>query len=274
MRAQWLGSGLVVATLMTLAMALAVADEGGKAKGNGLAEWFDHYGVRGTLLLCQADVGPCAVHNAQRARQRFSPASTFKIVNALVGLEQKAVRDEHESMRWDGSKQRVAAWERDHDLASAMRVSAVWFYQALARRIGRAPMQQALDQLNYGNQRMGAREDGFWLDGSLTISAEEQLELLRGLHDGTLPFSERSQRIVRATLLRASSEGFAVYAKTGWNDTYKIGWFVGWVQRGDVAHYFVLNIDVNSNQDAAARIDLIENVLQQRGLIPQGTELE
>lgn len=274
MRAQWFGSTLAVAALMSLMMALAVADTGDGRADNHFAEWFDHYGVRGTLLLCEGSQLPCEVHNPQRARQRFSPASTFKIVNALVGLEEGSVRDEHEVMHWDGSAQRIAAWARDHDLASAMRVSAVWFYQALALRTGRERMQYWLDTLGYGNHRMGPRVDTFWLDGTLTVSAEEQLDLLRGLHAGRLPFSARSQRIVRATLLRAEGDDFAVYAKTGWNDTYKVGWFVGWVQHGAAVHYFVLNLDVHSAGDAAARVDLIEDVLEQRGLIPPGTELE
>ena len=273
MRAQWFGGGLAAATLLSLLMALAVADDGGKGHA-GFAEWFDQYGLSGTLMLCDGALDRCEVHNPQRARTRYSPASTFKIVNALIGLETAAVKDEHEVMRWDGSKQRVKAWERDHDLASAMRVSAIWFYQSLARRIGRERMQQGLDDIGYGNRRIGAREDLFWLDGSLTVSAEEQIDLLRQLHDGRLPFSARSQRIVSDTLLRARGDGFAVHAKTGWNDLYKIGWFVGWVQRADKVHYFALNLDVHSEADAAARVNLVEDMLEQRGLIPPGTELE
>jgi beta-lactamase class D len=273
MRAQWFGNSLAIAALLTLAMAFAVADTGTSKQGR-LAEWFDQYGVRGSMLLCDATLEHCETHNPQRARQRFSPASTFKIVNALIGLEEGAVGDEHEVMKWDGSKQRISAWERDHNLASAMRVSAVWFYQSLARRIGRERMQYWLDRLAYGNHRIGSREDFFWLDGSLTVSAEEQLELLRGLHDGTLPFSGRSQRIVREILVRARGDDFVVHAKTGWNDTYEVGWFVGWVQRGDVLQYFAMNIDVHGDEDAAARVDLVEDVLEQRGLIPPGTELE
>ena len=274
MRVQWFGAGLMMATLTTLAMALAVAGESTASKRTGFAEWFDQYGVRGTLMLCDATLTACDVHNPQRARERHSPASTFKIVNALIGLEEKSLRDEHEIIPWDGTPQPVKSWERDHDLASAMRVSAVWFYQALARRNGRERMQYWLDRLGYGNHRIGAREDAYWLDGSLTVSAEEQLQLLRKLHDGTLPFSARSQRIVREILLRAEGEGFAVRAKTGWNSTFKVGWFVGWVERGDAVTYFALNIDVETPDDAAARIDLVEDVLEQRGLVPPGTELE
>jgi beta-lactamase class D len=274
MRAQWFGGALAAATLTTMLMALAVADDGGESRREGFAEWFDHYGVRGTLVLCRDAQSECAVHNPERAHQRFSPASTFKIVNALVGLDEAAVADQHEIMRWDGSKQRIKAWERDHDLASAMRVSAVWFYQELARRIGRDRMQNWLDRINYGNQRIGRAVDSFWLDGSLTVSAEEQIDLLRELRAGSLPFSERSQRIVRETLIRARGDDFVVHAKTGWNDTYHVGWFVGWVERADATHYFALNIDIHQAADAAARINLIEDVLEQRGLLPVGTELE
>ncbi len=274
MRAQWFGGALAAATLTTMLMALAVADDGRDDARHGFAEWFDQYGVRGTLILCSDETTDCAVHNPERAHQRYSPASTFKIVNALIGLEETAVADEHELMRWDGSKQRVKVWESDHDLASAMRVSAVWFYRELARRIGRDRMQNWLDRISYGNHRIGGAVDKFWLDGSLTVSAEEQIDLLRNLRTGALPFSERSQRIVRATLVRARGEDFVVHAKTGWNDTYHVGWFVGWVERGAQTHYFALNIDIHQNADAAARINLIEDVLEQRGLIPVGTELE
>ena len=274
MNAKWLGGALMFAAMTTLAMALAVADGGDRARSKGLAEWFDHYGVRGTLVLCQARHEHCDVHNAERADQRFSPASTFKIVNALIGLETFAVRDAHETMAWDGKPQRVKAWEQDHDLASAMRVSAVWYYQELARRIGRERMQLGLDRMQYGNRQIGAAVDLFWLDGSLTISAREQLQVLRALHDATLPFDKEHQATVRNLLLRAQGEDFSVYAKTGWNDSFGIGWFVGWVEQGADTHYFALNIDVANNRDAAARINLIEHVLAQRGLIPAGTQLE
>ena len=65
-------------------MALAVAGESTASKRTGFAEWFDQYGVRGTLMLCDATLTACDVHNPQRARERHSPASTFKIVNALI----------------------------------------------------------------------------------------------------------------------------------------------------------------------------------------------
>ncbi|RPK00015.1 putative beta-lactamase ybxI precursor [Bacillus subtilis] len=62
-------------------------------------------------------------------------------MNALIGLQVKAVRDEYDVKRWDGVKREFESWNRDHTLGSAMRDSAIWYYQALARDIGEVRME-------------------------------------------------------------------------------------------------------------------------------------
>jgi Penicillin binding protein transpeptidase domain len=39
-------------------------------------------------------------------------------------------------------------WDRDHELASALKFSVVWFYQEIARRIGAERMQSKLNAFN------------------------------------------------------------------------------------------------------------------------------
>jgi beta-lactamase class D len=123
----------------------------------------------------------------ERAARGFLPASTFKIVNALIGLDAGSVADEHELFRWDGVDRGSNGWNRDHDLASAMRVSAVWVFQELARRTGREKLQEGVDRLGYGNRDLGGALDSFWLDGALRVSALQQIDLLVGLERGALP---------------------------------------------------------------------------------------
>src|SRR5689334_22331825 len=43
-------------------------------------------------------------HNPARCRQRFSPYSTFKIPNSLIGLETKVIADADYLIRWDQQK--------------------------------------------------------------------------------------------------------------------------------------------------------------------------
>lgn len=90
----------------------------------------------GTFILHDLQKEQTFVYNRKRANQRQTPQSTFKVVNALIGLQVKAVRDEYDVKRWDGVKREFESWNRDHTLGSAMRESAIWYYQALARDIG------------------------------------------------------------------------------------------------------------------------------------------
>src|SRR5207253_9133030 len=137
------------------------------------------------------------VYNASRADQGFLPASTFKIPNALIGIEVGSIADENEVFRWDGKPKVRAAWERDHTLATGMRESVVWMFQEVARRTGKERMREWLDRLEYGNRGMKGGIDLFWLQGRLRVSAMEQVDFLRRLAEGELPMSQRSQRLVR-----------------------------------------------------------------------------
>jgi beta-lactamase class D len=71
-----------------------------------------------------------------RENERLSPCSTFKILNSMIALESKVVKDENELIKWDGVVREYPQWNQDHSMRSAIAVSAVWFYQELARRIG------------------------------------------------------------------------------------------------------------------------------------------
>ena len=115
----------------------------------------------------------------------------------MVALDTGAVMDEYEVIHWDGVKRQFDGWNRDHSLASAMKFSAVWFYQEMARRAGQQRMQEWIDKVGYGNRDIGGGIDRFWLSGKLRISAVQQIEFLRRLAHGTLPFSQIAQEAAR-----------------------------------------------------------------------------
>jgi beta-lactamase class D len=60
-------------------------------------------------------------------------------------------------------------------------------------------MQQWVTKVGYGNQKIGDKADidQFWLKGELRITPQAQIEFLRRLYRGDLPFSERSMAIVK-----------------------------------------------------------------------------
>lgn len=196
-------------------------------------------GVLGGFLLVKADGARIDVHPDELERGHL-PASTFKIPNTLIGLETGVIPDEHFTLKWDRKKQRIKAWERDHDLASAMQNSVVWYYQEVARRIGAERMQAWIDRFDYGNRDLGGGIDKFWLAGSLRISAREQVRFLQRLDAGELGVSPRSREILdKITILEQTPE-YTWRGKTGLTDEDGgvIGWLVGSVERdGQRAYY-------------------------------------
>jgi beta-lactamase class D len=59
-------------------------------------------GVEGTFVLLEERSGELRGHNRSRAEQRFTPASTFKIANALIGLSLGALRNVDEVIPYSG----------------------------------------------------------------------------------------------------------------------------------------------------------------------------
>lgn len=227
----------------------------------------------GTMLVYDEQAGRYQVLDRKRAETAFAPASTFKICNALVALETGVVKDEHETFRWDGKKRWLDVWNRDHDLASGMQYSVVWFYQELARRIGRERMQEWVSRAGYGNRDISGEIDTFWLgQGGLKISAVQQIDFLRRLADGRLPFSARSQDIVRRVTIVDATDAYAMHAKTGWKKVAgetDLGWYVGWVERDKRRWFFALNVDLHKDDDAAKRVPLAREILVQVGALPK-----
>jgi beta-lactamase class D len=67
---------------------------------------FREAGVEGTFVLLDERRGALRGHNRKRANQRFSPESTFKIANALIGFSVGAVQTVDEVITYTGDPTR------------------------------------------------------------------------------------------------------------------------------------------------------------------------
>jgi len=174
-----------------------------------------------------------------------SPASTFKIPNTLIGLDTGVIPDASFALPWDGQKRWVEAWNRDHDLRSAMQNSVVWYYQEVARRIGLARMQKGVDRFKYGTRYLGGAIDRFWLDGQLTISPRQQVDFLAGVAQGEFGIEPRNLQILRRAMWIEDTPRGPLYAKTGWahfpEKNRNVGWYVGWIEGADETLVFAYN---------------------------------
>lgn len=204
-----------------------------------------------------------------RADHAYIPASTFKILNALIGLEhQKASTTE--LFKWDGTPRAYASWQKDMNLAEAMQLSNVPVYQELARRIGLVLMQHELNRIGYGNQNAGAQVDDFWLKGPLKITPTQQVQFVYALATQQLPFDPQVQQQVKQMLLVEQRGGTKLYAKSGWGSavTPQVGWYVGWVEQADgKITAFALNMRMQDGDDVDERKHLSLDILDKLELM-------
>ncbi len=211
--------------------------------------FYDQYNVEGSFVLYHPQADKYVFYNQSQFQQEFSPASTFKICNSLIGLETGVIEDENHVIPWD-SVVRNPLWDKDHDLKTAFANSTVWYYQELARRVGGQQMKFWLDKANYGNADTSGGIDKFWLTGGLRISPEQQIDFLKRLRNNELPFSQRSVDIVKDIMITKDTMDYVVSAKTGWggHGDKDVGWYVGYVETRDDVFYFANCVQIDSEK--------------------------
>ncbi len=228
-------------------------------------------GYDGAFVLRSLTTGETWRHNPHRCAVGFSPCSTFKIPNSIIGLDTGVLRDADHPYRWDGTPGSRPELNRDQTLRSALRDSVVWYYQREACEVGAERMQQYLDRFNYGNHDISGGLTNFWLMSSLQISADEQVDFLTRLARGGLPAGARAQELVRELLTHYCENGITLRGKTGSGakgDDNILGWFVGTLTRPDDTYVFALNISADRDASGRKARELVYRILHGRGLMP------
>ncbi len=271
-----LSNGLLMGGLLLVVMFLGACSPNNVTVEDSLKSFFDSSKVDGCFGLYDNGSGQFTIYNLSRYKDSaYLPASTFKIVNSLVGIETGRIVNEKMVIKWDGVVRKhdngdtIKEWNKDLTMAEAFKVSCVPYYQEVARRIGKDTMQQWLDSLKYGNKKIGNRIDSFWLDNSLKITPDEQLGLVKKLYFGQLGFQKRTQEIVKKVMLQEDNANYKLYYKTGLG--YKengrsIGWVVGWIEENHHPYFFVLNLEGEHNADiVTARKNILTGILKKEG---------
>ena len=233
---------------------------------------FQKAGYEGSFVLYNLKEKSFAFHNQKRAQEGFLPASTFKVLNSLIGLETGVIKDANHEFKWDGKTRKYPAWNKDHTLQSAIKYSVVWYYQKLARQVGATRMKEYLAKTGYGNGDISAGLDRFWLKGGFRVTSMEQIKLLRALYANKLPFSRRNQEIVKTIMLLEKTPEYTIRAKTGLTMTgpaESVGWYIGYVETKDNVYFFATNLQggVADKKFADARKDITRQILRMRKII-------
>jgi beta-lactamase class D len=234
-----------------------------------LAKLFTDRNVYGTIVIQSQDGGKTYIHNDQRANRRFIPASTFKIPNTLIALEEGAISDEKEIIKWDGNDKGLPAWNKDQSIETAFPSSCVWYYQKLAERVGKDKYKSWLQKIKYGNEQAGPDLTTFWLEGDLRISAVEQIAFLKNLCAKQYPFRSSSFELLGRVMLVERTSAYAMWGKTGWAQRVvpQVGWFVGYVEAGGKVWFFATNMEIAKPEDAGLRRQITMEALKLKGII-------
>lgn len=228
-------------------------------------------GYSGAFVLYDVSNNFYIRHNEELCNKRLSPCSTFKIPNSLIALETGVAADENFMLKWDGTKQPIESWEKDHTLKTAIENSVVWYYREIAKRIGEERMKDYIQKMNYGNMDLSGGIDKFWLMSSLTISANEQVEFLNKLLSNKLPFSDRTINILKDIMTLDKSDVYVLRGKTGSgtgkDEKYSQGWFVGFVTHSNNTFIFATNITAPENANGKKAKEITYNILKSLKII-------
>ncbi len=237
--------------------------------GRTIQKIFDETRTHGVIIIQDKEKVLVYGNNLNRAETAYVPASTFKLLNALIGLENNKVTPT-EIFKWDGQKKSLPAWEKDMTLGEGMKVSNVPLYQELARRIGLELMQNGVQLANFGNTDIGNKVDDFWLVGPLTVTPIQEANFAYRLAYKTLPFKPAVQDEVQKMAFIERRNGKKIYGKTGLGkdgDT-QVGWLTGWVEQpnGDKIA-FSLNMEMQPDIPYTTRNQVSYKVLELLGIL-------
>lgn len=234
-----------------------------------IQQLFNQANIQGVLVIRQQNTNTVYGNHPERANTAYIPASTFKILNALIGIEHQKTTPE-EVFKWNGEKRLFPAWEKNLTLKEAIQASAIPVYQELAQRIGQDLMASEVKRISFGNSDIGTNLTDFWLRGPLSITPIQEVEFISQLADSSLAFSQKTQQQVQNMLFLDEINGKKIYGKTGWGWDVQpeVGWFTGWiVDKNGKKTSFSFNLEMNKNIPSSLRKELTYQSLETLGLI-------
>ena len=240
-----------------------------------LSAWFRGY--EGSFVLYDLNGDTWKVYDMEQATLRTAPNSTYKIYDALFGLEEGVIAPDDSFMAWDGTNHPFEAWNGNQDLLSAMQSSVNWYFEEIDKQIGSSAIQDYIQKIGYGNEIVNANLSTYWMQDTLKISPVEQVELLTALHNNRFDFAPENINAVKNSICLFSSENFSsegknFYGKTGTGriDGQDVnGWFVGLLETTGNTYFFATNIQAAENATGSKASEISLSILSHMGIWKQ-----
>lgn len=241
-------------------------------------DYFNDCDVKGSITIFDYGRQKWISSDIHDSNTPTLPASTFKIINTLIVLETGTIKSVEDIVVWPGKIDTSKYGYRPEifknlTLHEAFKQSAGWAYVELAKKIGKDRYRFYLDKCNYGNLDLSINDDDFWNFGSFAISPINQIEILKGIYEETLPFSKSHFKSLKEIMIVKQTENYVLRAKTGWSrygglDT---GWWVGYLETKGNTYFFATRIikdrsDYNPNF-SSCRMKITYAVFRDLGII-------
>ena len=229
-------------------------------------------GYEGSFVLYDLNGDTWNIYDMEQATLRTAPDSTYKIYDALFGLEEGVIAPNDSFMAWNETDYPFEAWNADQDLYSAMQSSVNWYFQEIDKQIGSSAIQGYIQKIGYGNENISADLSSYWMQGTLKISPVEQVELLTVLHNNNFDFAPENVKAVKNAICLFSSEGKNLYGKTGTGrvDGQDVnGWFVGYIEAAGNTYFFATNIQAAENATGSKASEISLSILSDMGIWKQ-----
>lgn len=221
-------------------------------------------GDSGSFVLYDTAGDSWKIYNKEYAAKRISPASTYKIYSALLGLESGIITPEESLIPWNGQEHVYDVWNGDQTLDSAMENSVTWYFQAIDRKAGLTSIENFIKEIGYGNQIADGDLSSYWADSTLKISPIEQIEMLRKFYNNEFEFLPENIEAVKDSICLYSTDNGTIYGKTGTegvNGKNISGWFIGYIEKGSHTYFFATNIQKEAFASGTAAAELTFSIL-------------
>ena len=226
------------------------------------SKYFGKY--EGSFVLYDLGNDAWSIHDIEHATLRVAPDSTYKIYDALFGLEEGVITPEDSFIAWNGESYPFEAWNADQTLQSAMASSVNWYFQSVDEQLGTTSVYDYIKEIGYGNKNMSGDFSTYWMESSLKISPIEQVELLTQLQNNNFGFAPENINAVKDSICLSSSDAGTFYGKTGTGrvDGQDVnGWFIGYIETADNTYFFATNIGADNDATGGKATEITMSIL-------------
>jgi len=196
--------------------------------------------ARADCLLIVDAGGKAVIHQSGKdCDEANTPASTFKVPLAVMGFETGLLKDgDNPALPWkteygvnkpeDKATTTPKTWLRD---------SVLWYSRVLTQEMGMKTFARYVAEFEYGNADVSGGLTKAWLNSSLRITPRQQVAFVERLLEDRLPVSTAALAMTREVMPQYQSGSWSVHGKTGTSyigkGPLRLGWFVGWADKGD-----------------------------------------